>query len=1008
MRQHFAKSAFKKIFTLGAALIMSASSAFARTSLYDTEQMLPRDGEAPKISLNGPWKFKYVEGDLSGDDKNFHNPDFDSSKWKSITVPSNWELQGFTESRAYGKKMKKGVGMYIKRIDIPSSWKDKDVFITFDGVSNDCSLYVNGQKAGYYNSAFNRKTFNITPYILLGKENLLTVEVNTQPRTYLFDSNDDWALGGIHRDVTLFALPPTHMRDVAVNTSLNGIKADVDVAVSLVSPGSRKVSLSGILLDSQGRTVATAYSDIKLVAGSTTVPLNFSVINPLLWTAETPSLYTLMLSLYDADGLLQNRTDKIGIREITTDGGILKINGSPVKLHGATHHDISPIHGRSITEQEMKRDITLMKNANMNFLRTSHYPPNQRLLELCDSMGMYVMDEVPYGFGEPLLSDESYLPELLLRAELTLIRDKNHPSVIVWSVGNENPATPIGLETGRYVHRLDPSRPYSFPQGPKDFIKMTDNMPDSLTMLSPHYPNYEQMEEWGEKFNLPMIVSEYAHALGTDFGQMQRLYEIMQSKPKVAGGSVWELFDQGLLTTTSPLKSKWKLTNYVWTSDSTFYDTNQCDGTDGLMYADRFPKTNYWQARKVYSYVIIPDTVYSVLPGKNQLNVPFLNRYDFTDLNTVNASWRLMADGRILDNGTLLLNGAPHSMSTAVLDTDIPEGYSNYWLEFILTDKNGKDFYEKSLHLELPDSKPLTAMVNDVRNKVSAKGLSVKSPLYSFVPDENGLGFKILNSNGIEIISQALISKVGRKITITDNITRNSRRAKKYPFWDKLWITPSSLNLNHSDKKGLDMNLVFFSDSLHNDTLDIGRQTLGNVKMTFEDNGIINIDYNFKAEGPGASVEAGYGLLLPHNLTNFRWLGNGPYASYPSKDRLSEFGVWNMNSDDIYFPGNRMHVNALLVTDNEGNGFVMFTDDANVSFERYKDGLLVSHNCWQTSAFNKHTWPEGIKDLSEVELTGHFSILPLTPDWNDKLRTLFGEPAKSIPANKPYYHSYDQ
>lgn len=1008
MRKRFISEIYRRLVSVSLSIVMPAVSVLAAQSIFETEQMLPRDGEAPKITLNGSWKFKYTPGDATEADKNFYSPKFDSSGWSDIKVPSNWELQGFGDGKAYGKKIKKGTGLYIKEIAIPEYWTGKDVFITFDGVSNDCALYVNGDSVGYYNSAFNRKSFNVTPYINPGHENLFAVRVTTQPRTYLFDSNDDWALSGIHRDVTLFALPKTHIRNISVTTPVKSGKADVNAEVSIVSSKKENATITGVLTDSRGRTVATVGTHAELQPGETSVKLQIPVANPMLWTAEAPALYTLVLSLSDSRGELQHRVERVGIREITTDGGIFKINGTPVKLHGATHHDISTVNGRSVTEEELKKDIAVMRDANMNFLRTSHYPPNQRLLELCDSIGMYVMDEVPYGFGEPLLEDESYLPELLLRADLTLLRDRNHPCVVMWSVGNENPATPIGLETGRYVHRRDATRPYTFPQGPKDFVRMTENMPDSLTMISPHYPTYEQMEEWGDKFDLPMVVSEYAHALGTDFGQMQVLYEIMQSKPKVAGGSVWELFDQGVLTKSSPLKSKWDSTNYVWPTDTTFYDTHGCDGTDGLMYADRYPKTNYWQARKVYSYVIIPDTTFNVTPGRNNLKIVVKNRYDFTDLNTVEGKWRMLADGQIIETGVLPLNGTPHTQTTAPLNINVPKGYADYWVEIVLTDKDGRDFYEKSIKLAMPKHESLEALTAHGNIKAKIKGLNVKSENYVLQPVDNGNGIKVINGDGVEVISDALISKVGRKVTITEQITRKSRRVKKYPFWEKMWMPATSVEIKRSDKNVLDMGCVFVSDSVETAGVKSARKIEGQVKMTFDENGIINVDYDFTAEGEGASVEAGYGLLLPETMCNFRWLGNGPYASYPSKDRLSEYGVWQMNSDDIYFPGNRMHVDALMVTDSNGNGFVMFMNDANVSFERHKEGLLVSHNCWQTSAFNKHTWPEGIKSLSDVELKGHFSIMPVTAEWSPKLRSLFGAPEKSVPLNKPYYHSYDQ
>lgn len=1008
MQIHFNKRKSRRLGALLLGILINTGSIHAYESLYNTEQMLPREGEAPRLSLNGTWKFKYVEGELTDNDENFYNENFPLDGWKSIKVPSNWELQGFSTGKKYGKKVKKGTGLYSRTIDIPASWKGENIYITFDGVSNDCAVYVNGKKAGYYNSAFNRKTFDITQYVTPGATNRISVQANTQPRTYLFDINDDWALNGIHRNVTLFALPKTHIRDVEVKSHLVGNDAEIDVNLSLIAESKRNANITGTLTDSQGRTAGTFNSTLSLTPGNNDFTNKINVSNPNLWNAETPNLYNLTIILSDVNGILQTRTERIGIREITTENGVLKLNGTPIKLHGATHHDMSPIHGRSITEEEMKNDLKLMRDANMNFIRTSHYPPNERLLELCDSIGMYVMDEVPYGFGEPLLEDESYLPELLLRADLTLVRDKNHPSVIMWSVGNENPATPIGLETGKHVYRIDPTRPYSFPQGPKDFLRMAENMPDSLPALSPHYPTYEQMEEWSEKFEQPMVVTEYAHALGTDFGQMQRLYEIMWSKPKVAGGSVWELFDQGIATKTKPMKSKWDYTDFVWTAKDTIYDTNGCDGTDGLMYADRFPKTNYWQARKVYSYVIVPDTTINVTSGVNNIGVKMINRYDFTNLNSVSGKWRCLADGKVVANGTFSPTGAPHTTTIVNIPVNIPEGYADYWMELDFTDKNGNQFYEKSIRLAKPTSVSLKdALAGNTTSKIKTGKNSVVTDSYNLdITPDNGM--RLTNSNGKEIISDGLISKVGRKITMTDKITRGSRRVKKYPFWDKLWMKASNLDIKKLSKNEMELSGVFASDTVVTDSSTVVRRTEGTVKLTFTSNGWIDVEYDLNAIGEGASVEAGYGLLLPAGMDVVRWLGNGPYASYPSKDRLSEYGVWQMHSDDIYFPGNRMHVNAAVVSDNEGNGFVLLTDDANVSFERYEEGILISHNAWQTSAFNKHTWPEGITLLQDINLKGKFSIMPVTGEWSPKMRELFGESTKNVPVNAPYFHSYDQ
>ncbi|RZK87516.1 MAG: hypothetical protein EOO98_13925, partial [Pedobacter sp.] len=384
-----------------------------------------------------------------------------------------------------------------------AAWNNNPIYIAFDGVEFGYTIWVNGKQAGTFASAFNRQTFDISPYVLAGKSNTLAVKVITHPRGWEFDTNDDWALSGISRNVTVFTLPKTHIKDVVVRTFVKPGNSTINVSAAVEQVGSAKFSkglkFTGQLLDATGKTVKEFEVNSTALQTDPKV-LNFkgsvAIANPKLWSAETPYLYTLKLSLIENAVAIQKYTDKVGIRELSWDGGIFKLNGQAVKLRGATHHDLSPVNGRAITEAEFKNDLKLMMRANMNFIRTSHYPPNIRLLELCDSLGIYVMDEVPYGYGDEILGDTTYLPILKIRAKATIWRDKNRPCVVIWSVGNENPVTPIGIITGKYVRNLDPTRPYCFPQTPTVFANMVAKMPDSLTMLDVHYPQLDSLKKY--------------------------------------------------------------------------------------------------------------------------------------------------------------------------------------------------------------------------------------------------------------------------------------------------------------------------------------------------------------------------------------------------------------------------------------------------------------------------------------------------------------------------------
>jgi len=239
--------------------------------------------------------------------------------------------------------------------------------------------------------------------------------------------------------------------------------------------------------------------------------------------------------------------ETIGLRQITIEDGILKLNGRPIKLHGVDHHDIWPLEGRTATEELLRREVELIRRANINFIRTSHYPPDQRFIRMCDEAGIYVMCEVPFGFGDEHLFDPTYQSNLLTRARATVLRDKNRPSIIVWSVGNENPITPIQLETGHEVKRLDPTRPICFPTSGTYFSSNYQRFPDFVDIYAPHYPPVARLKEYAQTLTRPVIATEYAHALGLAADRIQDEWEIMYANPRLAGGAVWMFQDQGIL-----------------------------------------------------------------------------------------------------------------------------------------------------------------------------------------------------------------------------------------------------------------------------------------------------------------------------------------------------------------------------------------------------------------------------------------------------------------------------
>ncbi len=527
-------------------------------------------------SLQGDWKFKYLPTSEIGGDDSFFQPTFDVVAWKTIPVPSHWELHGFAEPKY--KKVDEGTGLYRRTFRVSAAWRGQRVFLRFEGVLYGMTVWVNGKPIGEWASSYNPVTFDVTDALLPGDaDNVIAVRVTTRSKGWEFDTNDCWALSGIYREVTLFAVPATHFTDYTARTTLN---ADGTAELRLEVAASNAASVSGRLLAPDGQLV----HEFLFPLGSDALGItNLSVTKPQLWTAETPSLYRLEFTLQSRGQTVQRFTEKIGLRQVAIADGILKLNGVPIKLRGVDHHDIWPGEGRVATEALMRRDLELMRDANINFIRTSHYPPHPRFIELCDEMGIYVMCEVPFGFGDSHLTDPSYMDTLLTRARATVMRDKNRPSVIVWSVGNENQLTELGLKTARRVKDLDPTRPVCFPTVGTYFEKNYQQfveLPAFIDVYSPHYPVVSRLRDYAGKLQRPVIFTEYAHALGLAADRIQDEWEIMQASPRVAGGAIWMFQDQGLFRATNTPVNSSAPTKYAWKDPQHYYDTA---GTDGRM-----------------------------------------------------------------------------------------------------------------------------------------------------------------------------------------------------------------------------------------------------------------------------------------------------------------------------------------------------------------------------------------------------------------------------------------
>ena len=701
-------------------IIFSLSFSFAQQSAF--KGIWPVTDKAVMKSLNGEWQLKVV----NGIDSCKTVPPADVS-WGTIPVPGCWEAYGFCKpTYSFPDSL---TGYYRTEFTVPAEWKGQRVIIRLDGVLRGYDLWLNNQYVGSWESGYNTCLFDLTPYLtkkaFKGEKQRLAMRVYSRFKGFEFDCFDDWTPMGIHRDVTLFIVPNTHLSDLTVTTKMNG---EVKVKTQIAN-ATKQTTVNYEIYDALGHLVST----------------DGHVQNPRLWTAETPYLYTLCVYLKEKGRVLQSFKQRIGIREVSIDGNILKVNGTPVKLRGVTCHATDPVTVKVISEELTQKDMRLMKEASVNYIRTSHYPREPRFYELCDSLGFYVVNEVPMGSrGEKNLSKHDYQDIMRTHVAATMPRDKNHSSVIVWSIGNENPLPKSCQALGEYAKTFDATRPICYPQKGSYFRSVGfEKFPKVADIYAPHYPTTSVLRNYYTKTDRPLIFTEYCHTLGISFEDHDRQWEIIEQTPGIAGGSVWEWVDQGMPFTRKGGGSKWRTDGSerdqrVFTSMDGGFEMKGNFGTDGLLYADRTPLPNYYELQHNYARAFIRSVSCDGVAAK----LAVINRYDFLNLKyNVTFHWFLTNDRDTIRRGAFSPDCAPRSSVPYALP--IPEQNGLALLHFEIADKEGHTFLHQSFVL----NKPQIAWTGE------------GDPM-SFV--------------------QETAIRAGRKPTMAERITQKGRLPKKY------------------------------------------------------------------------------------------------------------------------------------------------------------------------------------------------------------------------------------
>ena len=625
------------------------------------------------LLLNGDWRFRWTKTP-EGRIKDFYRTDFDASAWETLAVPANWEVNGYGTpiyiSAGYPFRIeppyvmkepkpewttyieRNPTGQYRRAFTLPASWMGGQTFLRFEGVMSAFYVWVNGRRVGYSQGSMEPSEFNITSYVRKG-ENQIAVEVYKYSDGSYLEDQDFWRFGGIHRDVLLYHTPDIRLRDVAVRTTLNTLAINPQLSVYNDETG-KDYRLVATLLDGGVPlccdTVAaqeTLDLEHKAARMNEWFPqrghrkfnrMEMKVKSPKLWSAESPYLYTLVLEVQGLDGKTVERVSlPVGFREIRIAGGQLLINGSAIKICGVNRHEHDPYTARVMTEERMLQDLRLMKAAHINAVRLAHYPNCPRWYELCDSMGMYLMDEADcetHGLRGTLASTPDWSDAFLDRAVRMAERDKNHPSVIFWSLGNESGYGPNQAAMSAWLHEFDPTRPvhYEGAQGDPD--------PSTVDVISRFYPRVMQEylnpgipegsdkeraenARWERLLEIagktgdrctwvgsdggprPVLTSEYAHCMGNALGNFKEYWDEIDSHPRMLGGFIWDWVDQGIILTEKIKEKNGKLAAVplgavLYGGDFGDKPNLHAFCMNGIVMSDRTLTPKYYEVQAVY------------------------------------------------------------------------------------------------------------------------------------------------------------------------------------------------------------------------------------------------------------------------------------------------------------------------------------------------------------------------------------------------------------------------
>ena len=970
---------------------------------YETENLAKADQKARSeryLSLEGKWKFNFSK-DHDKAPRDFYSLKYDDSQWTDFPVPGILELNGYgdaiysnngypwrTQFRPeppFVKERNNYTGSYRKMVTVPADWKGERIYLHVGSATSNLMVWVNGKFVGYSEDSKVSAEFDLTKYLTPGKENLIAMQVMRWCDGSYLEDQDFWRFTGIAREVYLYARPQAHIADLFITPDLVNNYQDGTLEVKLNAVGAKGETVMFSLKDKEGKEVA---AQTAKVGGNGEVKVNFDIKNPLKWTAETPNLYTLYTTLMDGKQVAEVVPQRVGFRKVEIKNAQVLVNGQPVLFKGANRHELDPVTGYVVSMDRMLEDIRVMKELNINAVRTCHYPNDPRWYELCDIYGIYMVAEANIeshgmGYGDKTLAKEpTYEKAHLERNESNIKIYKNHPSIIFWSVGNEAGYGPNFEKAYDLVKAYDPSRPCQYEQVGQN---------GKTDIFCPMYYDYGGCDKYSQGDNpRPLIQCEYAHAMGNSMGGFKEYWDMVRKYPKYQGGFIWDFVDQGLR-----VKNKQGKTIYAYGGDFGRYPTSDHNfNCNGIINPDRKPNPHANEVR--YYYQNIWATAKDLKAGE----VEVYNENFFKSLDDVELQWTLESEGKVLANGRNALDIPAQQKRVVKLD-----GYS------LPADVKGEvvlnlDFVLKKAEPMLDAGYAVAReqfVVNPYTFPTMESVLAVTSGKYDTrkVEKEEKVAWVTLSAgntsvtfnhwNGwidyLDVDGKPMLEE-GYAITPdfwrapTDNDYGAGTQRKLHAWKNPEMKMKSFKVVENEGKAEKGVEVVYDMPSVEATltmtyTLTPAGELVVNEAMT------VNKDAKHKPE----LMRYGMQLVMPKAYNMLTYYGKGPGENYIDRNNGDRLGVYDAKVADQYWgyvrpqeSGNKTEVRYWQVKDENGKGLEFYSfapmecSTLNYLASDLDDG-------WDKNAHQSHSGDLTPRDFSVVKLAARQRGLACVNSW---------------------------